>query len=114
MRNHITAGAVLAAMAPYHDCKCEIATATAQYLRATNVQVVPLYTLEKKGAFRGKDKRGIAFITARLAAGAGELRDLIVDAWHASSAETVGYPPAPIADVESGKVEAYPILYGLD
>lgn len=114
VRGHITANAVLAAMPPYHDCKCEIAEATAQYLRVTNAQVVPLYTLEKKGAFKGKDKRGIAFITTRLAAGAGELRDLITDAWHASSTEMVGYPPAPLADVESGKVDAYPILYGLD
>lgn len=114
VRAHITADAVLAAMPPLRDCKCEIAVATAQYLRATDAQVAPLYTLEKKGAFNGKNKEGVAFITARIAAGGAELRDLIVAAWHASGAQTVGYPPASLADVESGKVDVYPLLYGLD
>jgi len=114
VRTNVTAAAVLAAMAPYRDCKCEIATATAQYLRVTNAEVVPLYTLQKKGAFRGKSREGIEFITARLAAGASELRDLIVDAWRASGSETVGYPPAPVPQIESGKVDAYPLLYGED
>ncbi|MFZ1988584.1 MAG: S1/P1 Nuclease [Alphaproteobacteria bacterium] len=114
VRDNATEASVLAAMPPYHDCKCEIAAATAQYLRATNTQVAPLYTIEKKGSFKAKNKEEIAFATARLAAGAAELRDLIVDAWHASGSQAVGYPPTPLADVESGKVDAYALLYGND
>lgn len=114
VRAHLTPEAVLAAMPPYRDCKCEIATATAQYLRATNAQVAALYTVEKKGSFKGKNKEEISFATARLAAGAAELRDLIVDAWHASGGQMVGYPATPLSEIESGKADAYALLYGND
>ena len=114
MRDNATEASVLAAMPPYHDCKCDIATATAQYLRATNGQVAMLYTLEKKGSYKGKNKDEIAFVSARLAAGAAELRDLIVDAWHFSGSQSVGYPATPLAQIESGKADAYALLYGND
>ena len=114
VRDHLTAASVLAALPPYHACNCTIEAATSQYLRATLAQIVPLYALEKKGGFRGGNREGIAFVTARVAAGAAELRDLIVDAWHASGSQAIGYPATPIADVESGKADAYALLYGDD
>src|SRR5262249_14748902 len=114
VHDHVNEAMVLAAMPAYRDCKCDIATATAQYLRATNSEVVPLYSLEKKGGFKAKDKRGIEFVTTRLAAGAAELRDLIVSAWHESGRETIGYPLVPLADIENGKADAYDALIGTD
>jgi len=44
------------------------------------------------------------FTLKRLAAGAGETRDMIKDAWKASAAMTVGFPKINVADIESGKV----------
>ena len=55
------------------------------YLATTNKEVAALYRLQKEGAFATGDARGKAFATARLAAGATELRDLIVLAWRASA-----------------------------
>ena len=103
-----------AALAPYRDCGCGIAARTAAYLRATQAQVVPLYALEKQGAFRGGDRRGEDFAAARLAAGAAELRDMIVDAWRQSLDAKVGYPPVAVRDVLSGKVNPIGPLLGLD
>jgi hypothetical protein len=45
----------------------------------------PLYQLEKEGAFKRGDARGIAFANARLAAGATELRNMIMNAWQDSA-----------------------------
>jgi hypothetical protein len=39
-----------------------------------------------------------------MAAGASELRDLIVEAWLQSDEETIGNPAVKVKDVESGKV----------
>jgi hypothetical protein len=84
------------------------------YLSKTNQQVEPLYALEKQGGFVGADKRGIAFVTRQLGAGAGELRDLIVEAWSASSRQNVGWPAVTVSDVEAGKVDPYLALVGKD
>ncbi len=43
-------------------------------------------------------------MTQRLAAGAGELRDQVVDAWRSSATWVVGFPLINVADIESGKV----------
>jgi hypothetical protein len=70
--------------------------------------------LEKEGAFKRSDKRGIAFATGRLSAGAQAARDLIVDAWLASANAPVGYPMVNVGDIESGKVRATRELFGAD
>jgi len=86
----------------------------ALYLTETWRQVEPFYVLEKAGAFRGPDPRGVAFAAQRLAAGASELRDLIVLAWRMSASEKVGWSPIAVADVEAGRVDPYDALYGAD
>lgn len=105
---------VRAAMAPYRDCGCGVAERTAGYLAATGRQVVPLYQLQKDGAFRGGDARSRAFIAARLAAGASELRDLIIEAWRSSAKGQVGWPSVGVADVEAGKIDPWDSLFGAD
>lgn len=106
--------AVLAAVATFHDCGCPIETRTVQYLTATGAEVEPLYALEKAGGLAPNDPRGIAFATARLAAGATELRDLVVVAWRAAATAQVGWPAVSVADVEAGKVDPFDALYGVD
>ena len=84
------------------------------YLSKTFAQVEPLYELEKQGGFVGADPRGVAFVTHQLGVGAGELRDLIIEAWGASGRQNVGWPAVTVSDVEAGKVDPYFALYGKD
>ena len=86
----------------------------ATYLNKTFAQVEPLYELEKQGGFVGADPRGVAFVTRQLGVGAGELRDLIIEAWGASGRQNVGWPAVSVSDVEAGKVDPYLALYGKD
>ncbi|HEY8314706.1 MAG TPA: hypothetical protein VIG51_11125 [Candidatus Baltobacteraceae bacterium] len=72
------------------------------YLEQTNAAVVPLYTIEKTGGFESGSPQAVRFCSARIAAGASELRDLIVWAWDDSLNEKVGYPAQPVRDVLQG------------
>lgn len=114
VRRAVTQAQVAAAMAPYHDCACDIGRWTAGYLAATGAQVVPFYEMQKAGGLTAGDPRGVAFATARLAAGASALRDLVVDAWRASATGKVGWPELGVAEVEAGRADPYDSLYGID
>lgn len=103
-----------AAMTPYVPCGCTIEQMTVRYLRATNAQVEPLYALEKSGGLVAGDPRGQDFVNRRLAAAASSLRDMVAEAWSASANSKVGWPEVSVADVVSGKVDAYPRLHGQD
>ncbi|THD78240.1 MAG: S1/P1 Nuclease [Phenylobacterium sp.] len=106
--------AVAARVAPFHSCDCAIEQRTAAYLTATGKLVVPFYEMVKAGGLAPGDPHGTALATQQLAVGASELRDQIVEAWRTSGRETVGYKPVSVADVEAGKVDPYPAIYGLD
>ena len=114
VRNFVDPAAVRAAMTPYTDCQCDIAHWTAAYLVATHAQVIPFYEMQKVGGLVAGDARGRAFATARLAAGASALRDVIVGAWRASATGRVGWPEVAVADVVAGKVDPYDSLFGAD
>jgi hypothetical protein len=103
VREHATYDAVIAHMAAPQPSSAPIATLVATYLAATASHVVPLYELDKHGAFANATPEAIDFTDARLADGAAELRDLVADAWNASGAMKVGYPHAVTPnDVDSG------------
>ncbi len=114
VRGFVTEADVRAAMAPPRDCHCPVERRTQAYLAATHDQAVPFYALYKAGGFTGGDARGRAFAAARLAAGASELRDLIVGAWRASAAGEVGYPAVKVADVEAARLDPFDALFGAD
>jgi hypothetical protein len=115
VRDNVTLDAVRAAMKPAEPCADTIEVCTAQYLAATNATVEPLYALWKAGGFTGADPaRGRAFATDRVAAGADELRDLVVAAWAASASGSVGYPPITVQQVVKDGVDPYDALYGED
>ena len=114
VRANVTAAAVRARMPAYEDCHCTIEQHVSNYLLFTASQVQPLYSLEKQGAFMGSDPRGVAFATVQVAAGAAQLRDLVIDAWNASATASIGYPATPVGQVEAGQVDAYTLLYGDD
>ena len=114
VRNFVTPDAVLAKMPAMTDCSCSIDRRTAAYLAVTSKTVEPFYQIYKAGGFAPGDAHGVAFATERLAAGAAELRDLVVLAWRASAQGEVGYPAVKVADVEAGKADPYDALLGLD
>jgi hypothetical protein len=95
---------VLAHMKALVACDCTIEAETARYLAATNAQVIPTYTLFMQGAFAARTDAGVNFTADRLAAGADELRNLIVEAWRQSEDGSVGYPLIKVRDIEAGKV----------
>ena len=114
VRANVNEADITAALPPYRDCACAIEVRTAQYLEATLAQVVPFYRLEKAQAFASTTVEGKSFAIARLAAGAAELRDMVIDAWRQSAGAKVGYPSVLVSDVESGKVDALGPLQGED
>ena len=105
---------ILKRLRPLRDCGCSIQMRTISYLRETHTQVIPVFELEKLGAFSESVAAGRDFAADRLAAAVSELRDMIVAAWQTSAHSTVGYPPVPVPDVESGKANPIRQMRGLD
>jgi hypothetical protein len=114
VKDNVKRAAVAAEVGPYRPCGCSIEERMRTLLRASLAQVEPLYALEKEGAFVNGNEKGIAFATARLAAGAEAARNMIVDAWLDSASTPVGYPMVNVRDIESGKVRATRDLFGAD
>ncbi|MDV6330762.1 hypothetical protein [Asticcacaulis sp. 201] len=111
-RDHVTAEAVQSKMSAYTACDTTQATCIARRLMRNFAQLEPLYRLEKAGGFKGADPRGPAFLTGLLARGASDLRDDLVDAWTQSVSVGVGHEQVPCADLLSGHVDLYALLYG--
>ena len=114
VRDHVRLQEVEAALpAPRLD-GFQLRPRVAGYLGTTLAEVTPFYRLEKAGGFAPGDARGLDFATARLAAGAGELRDLIVIAWRLSGQAEVGWPKVKVAEVEAGTVDPWLAMVGRD
>jgi hypothetical protein len=103
VRARINRADVKREVAPYRACACTIWDRMRALLLESHRAVIPLYELEKQGAFKGDAQAGIAFTNTRLAAGASAVRDMVVDAWRASADVSVGYPMISIRDIETGK-----------
>lgn len=110
----VTAPMARAAMKPFTDCGCPIEKRVLAYLTRTQTYVDPLYRMWGEGAFRPGSTKGADFAAERIGAGASELRDLIVLAWRDSATVKVGWPTVSVADVESGKVDPWDSMVGLD
>jgi hypothetical protein len=112
VKANISLDDVRARLAPYRPCPQPIAACTAAYLRESWTQVVPTYRLEKQVGWTRPSPAGRAFVAERIAAGASELRDLVVQAWSASADMGVGYPTVRLQDVVSGAVDPWDAIYG--
>ncbi|MBS0295894.1 MAG: S1/P1 Nuclease [Proteobacteria bacterium] len=111
VRDHVAIAEARAAMRPYKACEGALEACVSAYLTHTWTGVEPFYQLEKKGGFRDATPEAKAFTAAKLADGASELRDLIVDAWKASENAKAGYHGVTAKDVENG-ADAWEALYG--
>jgi hypothetical protein len=93
-----------------HEIMDEVAT----YLDGTWSMVPQLYTIEKNNGFNTASIEAIDFATARVADGARELRDLVVEAWDDSTFASVGYPEIQVQDILDGKATPAPTAFGGD
>lgn len=83
-------------MTPVHVIDGDIFDAYVAYLRESKTHVETVYQLEKAGGFNGAGTpASIDFTTARIAAGASMLRDMIYTAWIDSA--------KPVPDPYAGK-----------
>lgn len=114
VKSRVSQAEVAKAVAPLRSCGCPIEQRVTDYLLKSRDQVIPLYEMEKAGGMKPGNPLGGAFATARLAEGASELRDLIVEAWRASATANVGWKPIAVQDVLSGKVNPYVALSSVD
>ncbi len=84
----------------------DVLQAIEQYLQASNGTVTELYQINGIGGFTRGSPQAKAFVEARLAFGAAELRDLIVWAWTDSINETIGDDaPQRVRDIVEGRAE---------
>jgi hypothetical protein len=90
----------------------EILSAIGEYLQDTWNEVPQLYAIDKRGGFRTATREAIAFTTARVAAGARELRNLIVRAYDDSLYASVGQPRVPVRDILDGAAKVTPAALG--
>ncbi|MBU1347821.1 MAG: S1/P1 Nuclease [Alphaproteobacteria bacterium] len=119
IRRNMRLDAVEAAMPEPNLDGFELRARMATYLTTTASQVVPFYRLEKTGAFAADADgavlaSGAEFATVRLAAGAGELRDLITLAWRAAGEQSIGWPAVKVAEVEAGAADPWLAMIGED
>ncbi len=114
VRANVSEADISKAMMPFRDCSCAMPERVVTYIAATHAQVLPLYRLDNAHAFDANSAEGKAFVVTRLAAGASELRDMIVMAWTASEDNSVGFPALKVRDIEAGSIDPLGNLQGLD
>ena len=114
VRDRVNLQGIEAAMGAPRLDGFDLRARTADYLLVALDQVVTFYRLEKAGGFVEADPRGVDFATRRLAAGASELRDLIVLAWRESGTRSIGWPAVKVAEVQAGTVDPWLSMVGQD
>jgi hypothetical protein len=114
VRGRITERDLTPHIAAYRDCRCTVQARVSDYLRITQKEVVNLYAIEKSGGFGRAGDSDRTFVVNRLATATAELRDVVIDAWHRSAEMSVGSPLISVQDIESGKVNTYDAMRGVD
>jgi len=113
VRDQVSEEAVRAALRPPRPC-APIEACTAGYLAETAGTIIPFFEMQKAGGLSGAHPGGRAFAVERIAAGAAELRDMVVSAWEASAHASLGYPPITVDQVVREKIDPWDALYGND
>jgi hypothetical protein len=121
VRDHVTATAVAKMVASTEPAapagelsQTEILSIVGRYLGATGATVPTLYEIEKSGGFATASPQAVTFATARVAAGAQELRDLVDLAWSNSLTIKVGYPEIAVSAILSGSAQPTLASFGGD
>ncbi|MBV9271731.1 MAG: S1/P1 Nuclease, partial [Candidatus Eremiobacteraeota bacterium] len=90
---HVDPGSVASKLAALKDCSANgaplddahVMAMMTSYLQASASTVPTLYRIDQRHGFRDATPEAVDFVDSRLAAGASELRDLIVCAWENSA-----------------------------
>ena len=103
VRNNIKRDVVKSLVPAYDACACSIWDRSYKLILESNKFVVPMYELDKKGAFKAAAPEAIALVSSQLSLGAAAVRDMVIDAWKASADMSVGDPVVSMRDILSGK-----------
>ncbi len=95
---------VVARIGAPNPSSAPILSQAGSYLATSESFVPAVYQLEAAGGIDAHSPAASALVLDRLAAGAAEMRDLILAAWNASADAKVGYPGIAVRDIESGAV----------
>ncbi len=113
VHDHVNQAMVHDRVSPQTSCPGTQESCIAARLKRNWTQVVPLYGLEKTGAFKPDSNAGAEFLATLLARGASDLRDMIADAWTHSADAVVNSAGVSVTDVTSGKVkDLYAVVMG--
>ena len=105
VHDHVTQAMVHGDMQVPQPCATTPEACVAARLLRNHEQVLPLYRLEKTGAFKGSDPAGPAYLAKLLGQGASDLRDMIADAWKESPAIAINSAGVICDDVVTGKAK---------
>lgn len=114
VKSFVSPAAVATAVPGYVDCGCTNEQRVVQYLQASLAQVGPVYAAGTPDNYVHALPAEVDIATKRLAAGAAELRDQIVDAWRSSTTVGVGFPVIRVTEIESGAVLLTPDRFAGD
>lgn len=103
---HATEALVVARVGAYAPSSAPIFDRVGTYLLATGSHVPAVYQFEGAGAFDAGTPAAVDFMLDRVADGARMMRNLIADAYAASTDARVGYPAVPVRDIENGTAKA--------
>jgi hypothetical protein len=113
VHDHVTQAMVHDRISPQASCAGPQEPCIAARLKRNWTQVLPLYRLEKTGAFKPDSNSGADYLATLLARGASDLRDMIADAWTQSTDAVVNSAGVSVSDVTSGKVkDLYAVVMG--
>lgn len=114
VRANITDDEIMALVPEFRERSGDVWVETREYLAAGIEQIIPLWDLDKAGAFDAPNAEGETFVAGQLAAAVAELRDLVVMAWVYSDDDVaIGYPNITLEQIEAGEDAVGP-LFGLD
>jgi hypothetical protein len=103
---HVREAEVADKIRPMRSCNDPVQACATAYLTASHRGVLPVYRLEKAGAFDAATPEAKAFTIQCLAEAASMLRDMVADAWAASGDAMLGYKiKASVTDLEAGKID---------
>lgn len=113
VHDHVSQAMVHDRVSPQTACAGTAESCIAARLKRNWTQVLPLYRMEKTGAFKPQSNAGAEYLATLLARGASDLRDMISDAWTQSTDAVVNSAGVSVTDVTSGKVtDLYAVVMG--
>ncbi len=118
VKTFVPSATVAALLPAVRDCSCTIETRVVQYINQSLADLVPVYVAAGIGPgadlYQTAQPAEVSVAATRLAAGAAEMRDELIDAWRQSRDLTVGFPLIRVTEIESGAILLTPDRFAGD